>query len=136
MIRDGGYHSFSFRQIADELEVKSASIHYHFPMKEALGELVTKRYTENFLEYLGRPEDHKDPIGFYIAAFENSLKADRRTCLCGVLAAESGRLPEVVCSALKQFTDENLKWLQDALKVVSPERSAAQRDCFGGFLCS
>ena len=96
MIRDGGYHSFSFRQIADELEVKSASIHYHFPTKEALGELVTKRYTENFLASLGRPEEHKDPIGFYISAFETALKVDGRTCLCGVLAAESGRLLSLI----------------------------------------
>jgi len=46
MIREGGYHSFSFRQIATELGIKSASIHYHFPSKEDLGVAVMVRYTE------------------------------------------------------------------------------------------
>lgn len=120
MMREGGYHSFSFRQIADELGVKSASVHYHFPTKEVLGGLVTQRYTEAFLGSLGRPEDHEDPLGFYIAAFEGSLKANGTPCLCGVLAAESGRLPDEVCAALKTFTEENLKWVQGALKVELP----------------
>ena len=31
-----GYSSFSFREIATELGIKSASIHYYFPTKEAL----------------------------------------------------------------------------------------------------
>ena len=129
MIREGGYHSFSFRQIADELGVKSASVHYHFPTKESLGALVTRQYTKVFLESLGRPEDHKDPLGFYIGAFESSLKTNRSPCLCGVLAAESGRLPEEVCAALKTFKEENLKWLQEAVKIAAPKKS--KRECEG-----
>ena len=71
MIREGGYHSFSFRQIASELGIKSASIHYHFPSKEDLGVAVVKRYSDQFLESLNNPSEHKKPADFYIEAFQN-----------------------------------------------------------------
>ena len=29
-MRDVGYHSVSFRDLADDLGIKSASVHYHF----------------------------------------------------------------------------------------------------------
>jgi len=126
MIRNGGYHSFSFRQIADELRIKSASIHYHFPTKEALGEAVVSRYTKKFLAILGEPEDYKDAIGHYIQAFQKSLKENKRACLCGVLAAESGKLPDSIREALTEFTEKNLKWLEAALKSEKSDWSAGK----------
>lgn len=48
MICEGGYQTLSFRQIASELEIRSASIHYHFSAKEDLGAAVVERYSEFF----------------------------------------------------------------------------------------
>jgi len=73
MIWDAGYHSFSFRKIANELSIKDASIHYHFTAKEDLDLAVTKGYTEVFLNAFGNSESKKT-ITFYIKAFEGSLK--------------------------------------------------------------
>lgn len=123
MIRAGGYHSFSFRQIASELEIKSASIHYHFPSKEDLGAAVAKRYIEEFLECLGQPSDHKQPVFFYIDAFQASLEKDATACLCGVLAAEAGRLPEAIQEALTGFTLRNVEWLEKAFQQQCPDWS-------------
>jgi len=53
LIRQHGYHAVSFRDLADELGIKSASIHYHFRHKEDLGEAVIARYAEAFHEGLG-----------------------------------------------------------------------------------
>ena len=123
MIREGGYHSFSFRQIASELGIKSASIHYHFPSKEDLGAAVAKRYTEEFLECLGEPSDHKQPVSFYIDAFQASLEEETTACLCGVLAAEAGRLPQTIQEALKEFTSRNVEWLEQAIRQQCPDWS-------------
>ena len=35
-MRSGGFNGFSFRDIADDVGVKSSSVHYHFPTKDAL----------------------------------------------------------------------------------------------------
>ena len=120
MIREGGYHSFSFRQIAEELSIKSASIHYHFSTKEALGEAVTRRYTANFLEAMGDPSQQKSPLKHYVLGFQNSLKTHGHTCLCCVLTAECGRLPSPIRQALQDFTAKNLTWLESALKKLHP----------------
>ena len=45
-IRAHGYNGFSFREIADEIGIKSASVHYHFPTKADLAAAVAKRYRE------------------------------------------------------------------------------------------
>ncbi|MGJ8725541.1 MAG: TetR/AcrR family transcriptional regulator [Roseibacillus sp.] len=115
LIRDGGYHSFSFRQIASELGIKSASIHYHFPSKELLGVAVAQRYTHDFLESLGEPTASKGGVSRYIEAFQSSLRIHKRACLCGILAAESGRLPESIRETLESFSQENLNWLEQAI---------------------
>ena len=36
-VRKGGYNNFSFREIANEVGIKSASVHYHFKTKADLG---------------------------------------------------------------------------------------------------
>lgn len=121
MIREGGYHAFSFRQIAAELGIKSASIHYHFPSKEDLGVAVTQRYTEDFLKSLGSPSDHKKPAHFYIQTFQDSLEKYAAACVCGILAAEAGRLPLVIRETLTDFTTRNIAWLEEALSYQCPD---------------
>ena len=128
MIRDGGYHSFSFRQIAEELHMKSASIHYHFPTKEALGTAVTKLYTVQFMTALGDPSQQKKPISHYIEAFKKSLQTHQRPCLCGILAAESGRLPQSIKEALQDFTQQNIQWLELAIKLRHEDWPAKKRN--------
>jgi len=126
MIREGGYHSFSFRQIGNELDIKSASIHYHFPSKEDLGGAVVKRYSEAFLGSLKKPSDHKKPADFYINAFQTSLEQHESGCMCGILAAESGRLPQSIIEALSEFTTLNIEWMEAALRLQCADWSEAK----------
>ncbi|MDF2795086.1 MAG: transcriptional regulator, TetR family [Pseudomonas orientalis] len=47
MVQTRGYNGLSFRELAKEVGIKSASIHYHFPTKGDLGAALAKRYTED-----------------------------------------------------------------------------------------
>ncbi len=47
-VRKGGYNNFSFREIANEVGIKSASVHYHFPTKADLGAELAHQYTDAF----------------------------------------------------------------------------------------
>ena len=51
-VRQGGYNNFSFREIANEVGIKSASVHYHFPTKADLGAELAHQYTDAFLSAL------------------------------------------------------------------------------------
>lgn len=111
-IRRNGYHAVSFRDLADELGIKSASVHYHFRRKEDLGKAVVERYSKRFFEAL----DHApDPLAAYCDVFERALKDDEAICLCGVLGAETRGLPEDVSAEVKRFFQANLNWLADHL---------------------
>ncbi len=118
-IRTKGYCAFSFREIAEAAGVKSASVHYHFPTKGDLGAAVARRYTERFLEALGDPADRvASPAVLLercIQAFRDALARDRRLCLCGVLGAEAGALPEQVLAEARRFFERSLEWLSIAL---------------------
>ena len=42
-----GYGGLNFRDLARDVGIKSASVHYYFPSKAALGAAVAKRYWED-----------------------------------------------------------------------------------------
>ena len=96
MARTGGYSGFSFREIATEIEIKPASVHYHFPTKADLGAALAERYTARFLKALGQPTD-APPAELrrrYVDAFRTALQADRLMCLCGMFGSEVQALPD------------------------------------------
>ena len=98
-IRDAGYRGFSFRDLAAQIGIKSASVHHHFPTKARLAAAVARRYGDRFLATVApRPnETGEDAISAYRSAFRKAFERDGRMCLCGVLGAEAGVLtPEVV----------------------------------------
>lgn len=111
-IRQNGYHAVSFRDLAEELGIKSASVHYHFRRKEDLGKAVVERYSAKFFDAL---DNAPDPLAAYCDVFEQALKRDEAICLCGVLGAETRGLPDDVAAEVKRFFDANLVWLTDHL---------------------
>ena len=120
-VRKGGYSNFSFRELATDVGIKSASVHYHFPTKADLGAELARQYTETFLGALGDPEalvsEGKDPIDTYVDLFRQALIKDEKMCLCGLLGAETDCLPDKVRAETKQFFERNLAWLERAHKL-------------------
>ncbi len=47
-----GYNAVSFRELAKEVGIKSASIHHYFPTKGDLGAAVLQHYIAGHAEYL------------------------------------------------------------------------------------
>jgi TetR/AcrR family transcriptional regulator, transcriptional repressor for nem operon len=43
-MRAGGYHAVSFRDVAADVGIRSASVHHHFPQKADLGTALVRRY--------------------------------------------------------------------------------------------
>lgn len=130
LVRRIGYAAMSTRAVAEEVGIRAASLHHHFPTKSDLGRALTERYTERFLTSLGTPEDarmHPDgALGFYCAAFMNSFKRDGALCLCGVLGAEIQGLPSSVAEGARAFFQRNLNWLTEALRRPDQPPSPAR----------
>ncbi|MEO9653689.1 TetR/AcrR family transcriptional regulator [Marinomonas sp.] len=124
-VRQGGYSNFSFREIATEIGIKSASVHYHFPTKADLGAAVAHQYTEAFMKALGDISDIMEkgdnPIDVYTNIFRNALLEDNKMCLCGLLGAQNESLPEKVQVEVQRFFNKNLTWLTAAHRALGSE---------------
>lgn len=119
-IRRGGFNAVSFRDIANEVGIKSSSVHYHFPHKHDLGRSVVERYSERFCGILGFPSDPKETPAARITrlgnAYYQTLIQDDAICLGCVLGAETAGLPEEVQSAVSAFFEKIVAWTKDALE--------------------
>jgi TetR/AcrR family transcriptional repressor of nem operon len=109
-----GFNGFSYADIALELRVTKASLHYHFATKADLGRTLIARYGERFaaaLAVLDAEPDVRHRMTRYVQLYEDVLVADRM-CLCGMLAAEYSTLPPAMQSELRAFFDRNESWLE------------------------
>lgn len=121
--RRGGYNAFSFRDLAEDVGIKSASVHYHYPTKEDLAEALTRRYVDRWASYLGDPAklSPRAAVKHLANGFVSANETDDQMCLCGMFAAESGGLPAQVRPEVTAFFDLIVKWLDVALR---PAKSA------------
>ena len=138
LVQTRGFNGFSYADIAAELKISKASLHYHFAGKAELGEALIGRYAARFVEALraidGEGGDPFAKLEAYASIYLEVLR-DRRMCLCGMLAAEYGTLPPPMQAAVLRFFDENETWLaavleqgraQGAIHLAGSAREAAQ----------
>ncbi len=103
-IRKGGFHGFSFREIAADVGIKSSSVHYHFPTKETLTAAVIRRYTESVSEMMDRRfVPRSDPVKVWTKTFRETIHSKVRMCPCTVLGAAARDLPTEVATEVQSF---------------------------------
>ena len=97
LVQTRGYNGFSYADIAADLAITKAALHYHFATKAQLGEALVARYETSFADLLAAIDagsaDAVDRLAGYVRVYRDVL-LDQRICLCGMLAAEYQTLPE------------------------------------------
>ena len=120
LIQTRGFNGFSYADVATEVGITKASLHYHFPTKADLGLSLVQRYQETFeaaLADLARAGgDTRTLLEGYAELYRSVLRKDRM-CLCGMLAAEHSTLPAPMQRALQVFFDANERWLAGVLEA-------------------
>jgi TetR/AcrR family transcriptional repressor of nem operon len=118
LIRTRGYAAFSYADLSEKVGIRKASIHHHFPTKEALGAALVDEYLERFtaeLEALGaRKLDTAGKINAYGDFFVSGLREGLMP-LCGALASDSAFLPESMRLRVERFFRLHLNWLEAVL---------------------
>ena len=119
LVQSRGFNGFSYADIAAELQISKASLHYHFPGKAELGEALIARYASRFAAALQAIDATAAAAPAKLDAYAE-LYADvvrgNGMCLCGMLAAEYRTLPEPMRDAVVGFFDENEVWLEAVLE--------------------
>jgi TetR/AcrR family transcriptional repressor of nem operon len=119
LVQTCGFNGFSYADIAAELQISKAALHYHFASKAALGEALIARYASRFMAALasldtadGTARARLDSYaGLYLQVLRNG-----QMCLCGMLAAEYQTLPQPMRNAVIGFFDQNESWLENVLE--------------------
>jgi len=103
-IQAGGFGGFSFREIAEDVGIKSSSVHYHFPAKEDLAAEVVRRWADRTSGNIDR-EFAKDPNAkrVWAKAFRGTAFSKAHMCPCTILGASSQDLPKPVVAEVKRF---------------------------------
>jgi TetR/AcrR family transcriptional repressor of nem operon len=118
LVQVRGFNGFSYADVAGELSLTTASLHYHFPGKAELGRALITRYAQRFNAALAEIDDSGGDAPAKLRAYARlyaEVLRDHRMCLCGMLAAEYQTLPAPMRHAVIGFFDENETWVEGVL---------------------
>lgn len=120
LIQTVGYNAFSFRDLAESVNVKTASVHYHFPTKSDLGVALMRRYTDQLLEELDgisqRARTAKTKLTRFVDAYRRTLASGDRICVCGSLAAEINTLEPQLRDEVQRYFDLSVSWVEAVIR--------------------
>jgi TetR/AcrR family transcriptional repressor of nem operon len=118
LVGSRGFNGFSYADVANELKISRAALHYHFANKSDLGVALIGRYTSRFADALDAAEERSTDAPTRLQAYAElylEVLRNERMCLCGMLAAEYETLPTPMRDATVRFFVENQTWLTRVL---------------------
>ena len=119
LVQERGFNGFSYANVAEELGISKAALHYHFPGKAELGEALVERYALRFSDALvaldARDVEPLERLRAYAQLYAEVFQ-DERMCLCGMLAADYATLPSPMQERVVRFFDDNEAWLAHVLR--------------------
>ena len=127
ILRERGYNGFSYADLAQEIGIRTASIHYHFRAKSDLALALIERYAERIAEGLAdlsrSAPDGAHRIAGYIAVYRAALREGSSLCLCVSLSADAESLEPTALSALEAFHRAGVVWLTEAYALAAEDGS-------------
>jgi TetR/AcrR family transcriptional repressor of nem operon len=118
LVQVRGFNGFSYADVARELGITKAALHYHFASKADLGDALIDRYSERFFDALAHVDPGSDAVEklhAYAQLYADVFRDDRM-CLCGMLAADYATLPDPMQDRVVRFFDDNEVWLAGVLE--------------------
>jgi TetR/AcrR family transcriptional repressor of nem operon len=120
LVQSRGFNGFSYADVAEELQITKAGLHYHFPGKGELGDALIERYAARFAEALVAVDREEPDAPAKLRAYARlyaDVFRDDRMCLCGMLAADYATLPDPMRERVVRFFDDNERWLARVLEA-------------------
>ena len=119
LLLDRGYNGFSYKDISGTLNIKNASIHYHFPKKTDLGVAIIQRAANRFQRWAKYIESKDLPyskkLDEFCLIFKKFVEQKQQICLGGALETDFKTLPEEMQEETRIFISNTLQWLENFL---------------------
>jgi TetR/AcrR family transcriptional repressor of nem operon len=120
-IQRRGYNAVSYGDLAEELDLTTAAIHYHFPSKADLVQTLVQRYRRRNAgerRSICRQNDSlRTRLETYVELYTRVVEGGG-LCLCGVLASDEPTLPAAVRREVRAFFREQEDWLTSILDAA------------------
>ncbi len=117
LIQTRGYNGFSYADVAEEVQVRKASIHHHFPAKSDLAKAVVEQSRAVIVEQTRVLDDGAfDPdeqLRMYTGYWEKCIAdASAPFCVAGMLASELPTLPSDLAQEVRAHFRDLSNWLE------------------------
>ena len=120
LIQMRGYNGFSYADVAEEVQVRKASIHHHFPAKSDLARAVVEQSRALIVEQTAALAagdfDPEAQLRMYTSYWEKCIAdASAPFCVAGMLASELPTLPDDLGNAVRSHFEDLSNWLEIVL---------------------
>ena len=127
--RTMGFDGFSYADLANDVGIRKASIHHHFPSKADLSVALMKRYHEGFREVCAEIETNFATGGQQliklIDQYREGSTDGKRLCLCASFSASRDSLPPDVLEQISLFRTMVIDWMTRAFEKGRNDGSIA-----------
>lgn len=116
LLMERGYNAFSYKTITETIDIKTSSIHYHFPGKSDLGIAIIQSHQDAFEQTMLRTKD-KTPLEKILKLFlyYKRLAAAQKVCIVGALTSDINTLDEKLREKVLTFADSIVEWTASIL---------------------
>lgn len=120
LIQTRGYNGFSYADVAEQVQVRKASIHHHFPTKADLARAVVDESRALIVEQTrilaGGAFDPAEQLRMYTGYWEKCIAdASAPFCVAGMLATELPTLPADLADHVREHFRALSNWLETVL---------------------
>lgn len=137
--RTRGFDGFSYADLSEDVGIRKASIHHHFPTKAALSVALMERYYSGFQTVCSEIDAAHLTGGARLRAlidrYRTALDGGKSLCLCVSFSTSRESLPKTVISQISRFRKMMIDWIEAAFvagksdgsihTTVAPEIEAA-----------
>lgn len=137
--RTRGFDGFSYADLAEDVGIRKASIHHHFPTKAALSVELMQRYYRDIKEVCADIDVTVATGGARLDALINRYRAaldgGKSLCLCVSFSTSRESLPPAVILEISRFRVMMIDWLKETFEtgqtdgtianVIDPAQEAA-----------
>ncbi len=125
--RTRGIDGFSFADLAQDVGIRKASVHHHFPTKAALSVALMERYhaqLEDACEGIAKEQvTGGRRIAALIDLYRTALDGGRRVCLCVSFSTSRDSLSSEVIAQMSTFRKMMLGWIEAAFRAGQSDGS-------------
>ncbi len=119
-IQKVGFHAFSYRDIAERVGIRTASIHYHFPTKVDLAMAIVERVRDAtsaaIAEIDASARSAGERLRRYCGLFLRTWGQGDRLCPMCMLAMGQDAIPEEVRSGVRDFWQGGESWVAQTVR--------------------